>query len=108
MQYVYSNNSLYTTTDNISNYSTTIEILRVKVNGDPAEYTYSDPVSELTLGENTTVAHHHVYKSRYLNALREADEGELLVRIPEGCIQQVRQIIKGAYWNQTTMATSRG
>lgn len=57
-------------------------------------------MSELTLGENTTVAHHHVYKSRYLNALREADEGELLVRIPEGCIQQVRRhIIKGSmHW----------
>ncbi|KAI9312583.1 hypothetical protein BX666DRAFT_1984486 [Dichotomocladium elegans] len=66
-------------------------ILGVKVNGDKAEYGYADPVSELTLGENTTVAHHHVYKSRYLNALREADEGELIIRLPEGCVKQVSE-----------------
>lgn len=70
-----------------------IEITRIYVNDIPAQYSYVDPVSTLTLGENTTVAHHHVYKSKYLTALREADEGELLIQIPRGCIKQVSSTI---------------
>lgn len=53
------------------------------------EFEYADAVSDLTLGNTATIAHHQVYKSRYLNALRDADEGELIVKLPVNCIQQV-------------------
>ncbi|KAI9479594.1 hypothetical protein BDB00DRAFT_173553 [Zychaea mexicana] len=67
------------------------KITSVEVNEQRVRHSYADPVSELTLGENTTVAHHHVYKSKYLNALREADEGELLIPIPDSCIKQISE-----------------
>jgi hypothetical protein len=70
-----------------------IEIVKALVNGIPVEFTYSDAVSELTLGSNTTIAHHQVYKSRYLNALRDANEGELSVKLPLDCIQQVKKML---------------
>lgn len=54
------------------------------------EFEYADAVSDLTLGASATIAHHQVYKSRYLNALRDADEGELIVKLPVNCIQQVQ------------------
>ncbi|KAI8141998.1 hypothetical protein BJV82DRAFT_616718 [Fennellomyces sp. T-0311] len=66
-------------------------IFSVEVDGERVNHSYADPVSELTLGEDTTVAHHHVYKSRYLNALREADEGELCIPIPDSCIKQISE-----------------
>jgi hypothetical protein len=68
-----------------------VEIVKALVNGIPVEFTYSDAVSELTLGSNTTIAHHQVYKSRYLNALRDANEGELSIKLPLDCIQQVKK-----------------
>ena len=61
------------------------------MNGEKVRHSYADPVSELSLGEDTTVAYHNVYKSKYLNALREADEGELLIPIPDSCIKQVKK-----------------
>ncbi|KAI9278502.1 hypothetical protein BDA99DRAFT_8596 [Phascolomyces articulosus] len=67
------------------------KITGVQVNGERVRHSYADPVSELTLGEDTTVAYHNVYKSKYLNALREADEGELLIPIPDSCIKQVKR-----------------
>lgn len=54
------------------------------------EFDHVDAVSDLTLGSNTTIAHHQVYKSRYLNALRDADEGELNVKLPPDCIKKVQ------------------
>ncbi|RCI03150.1 hypothetical protein CU098_000195, partial [Rhizopus stolonifer] len=51
-------------------------ITQVLLNDTPVEYDYVDAVSDLTLGSNTTIAHHQVYKSRYLNALRDANEGK--------------------------------
>lgn len=53
------------------------------------DFEYTDAVAELTLGANTTIAHHQVYKSRYLNALRESDEGELSIKLPPDCIAEV-------------------
>ena len=55
------------------------------------EFTHSDAVDDLNLGTNTTIAHHQVYKSKYLNALREADEGELLIQLPTDYIKQVKK-----------------
>ncbi|KAI8096760.1 uncharacterized protein BX664DRAFT_65711 [Halteromyces radiatus] len=66
-------------------------ITKTFVNGTPVDFDLSDPVSELTLGGNTTIAHHQVYKSKYLAALRDADDGELSIRIPEGCIKQMTE-----------------
>ncbi|KAI8388692.1 Bromodomain-containing protein [Radiomyces spectabilis] len=67
------------------------QIVQTFVNSTPVEHTYSDAVADLTLGSNTTIAHHQVYKSKYLNALREADEGELLIRLPEDSIKQMSE-----------------
>ncbi|KAG2226887.1 hypothetical protein INT45_010166, partial [Circinella minor] len=67
------------------------KITGVQVNEEKVRHSYADPVSELTLGEDTTVAYHNVYKSKYLNALREADEGELLIPIPDSCIKQISE-----------------
>lgn len=80
-QYDYTKNSLY-----LFN----VEIEKVFVNDTLVEYEYNDNVAELTLGSNTTIAHHQVYKSRYLNALRESDEGELSIKLPTDCIVQVK------------------
>ncbi|KAI8335273.1 hypothetical protein EDC96DRAFT_469660 [Choanephora cucurbitarum] len=64
-------------------------IEKIFVNDESVEYDYVDSISNLTLGSNTTIAHHQVYKSRYLNALRDANEGELNVKIPSHSIQQI-------------------
>jgi transcription initiation factor TFIID subunit 2 len=66
-----------------------LEIEKAFVNDTPVDFEYVDAVSELSLGANTTIAHHQVYKSRYLNALRDADEGELSIKLPADCIKQV-------------------
>lgn len=70
-----------------------LEVEKAFVNDLPVEFEYTDAVSDLTLGANTTIAHHQVYKSRYLNALRDADEGELAVKLPNDCIKQVQTTI---------------
>lgn len=57
------------------------------------DFDWSDPVSELTLGGNTNIAHHQIYKSKYLAALRDADDGELSISIPDHCIKQVLYLI---------------
>jgi transcription initiation factor TFIID subunit 2 len=59
------------------------------VNDTLVEFEYNDTIAELTLGSNTTIAHHQVYKSRYLNALRDSDEGELSIKLPPDCIVKV-------------------
>lgn len=95
-------------------YHLSTAVLQTTVNGEPVEFSYADPVSSVTLGENTSVAHHHVYKSKYLNALREADEGELSLKIPEGCIKQVcvgsisnsDEIVDGSSFAQIQMSES--
>lgn len=66
-----------------------IDITKTYVNGTPVDFDWSDPVSELTLGGNTNIAHHQIYKSKYLAALRDADDGELSISIPDHCIKQV-------------------
>lgn len=66
-----------------------IDITGAYVNDIPTNYSYVDPTAKLTLGDDTTIAHHHVYKSKYLTALREGDEGELSISIPKICIKQV-------------------
>jgi hypothetical protein len=66
-----------------------LEIEKAYVNDTLVEFDYTDAVADLTLGANTTIAHHQVYKSRYLNALRDADEGELNVKLPADCIKKV-------------------
>ena len=65
------------------------EIEKAFVNDVAVEFEYVDAVSDLTLGTNTTIAHHQVYKSRYLNALRDADEGELTIKVPSEHIKKV-------------------
>lgn len=67
-----------------------LEIEKAFVNDVPVEFEHNDAVSDLTLGANTSISHHQVYKSRYMNALRDADEGELIVKLPADCINQVR------------------
>ncbi|OAC99282.1 hypothetical protein MUCCIDRAFT_116414, partial [Mucor lusitanicus CBS 277.49] len=64
------------------------KIEKAFVNDIPVEFEYNDAVSDLTLGANTSISHHQVYKSRYMNALRDADEGELIVKLPADCINQ--------------------
>ncbi|ORX42682.1 hypothetical protein DM01DRAFT_1350220 [Hesseltinella vesiculosa] len=66
-----------------------LDIVKVLVNEVPVHYDLADPVSCLTLGNATTIAHHQVYKSKYLAALRDSDEGELSIRIPESCIKKL-------------------
>lgn len=66
-----------------------LEIEKAFVNDIPVDFEYNDAVSDLTLGANTSISHHQVYKSRYMNALRDADEGELIVKLPADCINQV-------------------
>ncbi|CAO3608282.1 unnamed protein product [Cunninghamella blakesleeana] len=66
-------------------------ITKILVNGINVEVNLSDPISELTLGSNTNITHHQVYKSKYLSALRNADEGELYIRIPQQCIKQLTE-----------------
>ncbi|KAG1173845.1 hypothetical protein G6F70_005514 [Rhizopus microsporus] len=65
------------------------KIIKTFVNDIPVEFTLSDPVLDLNLGPSTTIAHHQVYKSKYLNALREADEGEMSIQLPPDCIKQI-------------------
>ncbi|KAI8636070.1 hypothetical protein BD408DRAFT_377484 [Parasitella parasitica] len=67
------------------------KIEKAFVNDIPVEFEYNDAVAELTLGANTSISHHQVYKSRYMNALRDADEGELIVKLPTDCINQVSE-----------------
>ncbi|KAG1447372.1 hypothetical protein G6F56_009283 [Rhizopus delemar] len=64
-------------------------IENVSVNDIRVDFTYKDVAEELNLGTNTTIAHHQVYKSKYLNALREADEGELSIDLPSNCVKQI-------------------
>ncbi|KAG1474498.1 hypothetical protein G6F56_000326 [Rhizopus delemar] len=65
------------------------KIEKTFVNDILVEFTHSDSVVDLNLGANTTIAHHQVYKSKYLNALREADEGELSIQLPADCVKQI-------------------
>ncbi|KAI8070359.1 hypothetical protein BC940DRAFT_13700 [Gongronella butleri] len=65
------------------------EIVRTFVNGETVHHDLTDPVSGLTLGATANIAHHQVYKTKYLNALRDADEGELAIRIPDHCIKKM-------------------
>ncbi|KAG1450870.1 hypothetical protein G6F46_007102 [Rhizopus delemar] len=65
------------------------KIQKIFVDDTAVEFTHSDAVDDLNLGTNTTIAHHQVYKSKYLNALREADEGELLIQLPADYIKQI-------------------
>ncbi|ORZ15810.1 hypothetical protein BCR42DRAFT_415941 [Absidia repens] len=66
-------------------------ITKTYVNGIPVDWNSSDPVSDLTLGGNTNVAHHQIYKSKYLAALRDADDGELYISIPQHCVKQMTE-----------------
>lgn len=69
------------------------EIERAWVNDTPVEFTHADAISQLSLGPDTDITHHQTYKSKYLNALREADEGgELSIKLPENCIRPVGQL----------------
>ncbi|CAO3616923.1 unnamed protein product [Cunninghamella echinulata] len=67
------------------------DITKILVDGISVEINLSDPISELTLGTNTNITHHQVYKSKYLAALRNADEGELYINIPQQCIKQLTE-----------------
>jgi hypothetical protein len=69
----------------------------VTINGDPAQYTYKDPLSDVTMGSNTTIGNHQSYKGKYLTALKDADDGELKVIIPSEAVVQVRDIIRVRY-----------
>jgi hypothetical protein len=62
----------------------------VSVNGDPAQYVYKDPLTDVTMGPNTTIGNHQSYKGKYLTALKDADEGELKIMIPSDAVVQVR------------------
>ncbi|KAH8552281.1 hypothetical protein BGW37DRAFT_304462 [Umbelopsis sp. PMI_123] len=65
-------------------------ITHVSVNGDPAQYVYKDPLTDVTMGPNTTIANHQSYKGKYLTALKDADEGELKITIPNDAVVQAK------------------
>ncbi|KAI9470083.1 MAG: hypothetical protein EXX96DRAFT_390901 [Benjaminiella poitrasii] len=65
------------------------KIVKAFVNDNQVDFEYTDAVSNLSLDASTTIAHHQVYKSRYLSALRNADEGELNIKLPADCIKEV-------------------
>ncbi|KAI8088239.1 hypothetical protein BDF21DRAFT_378346 [Thamnidium elegans] len=81
------------------------KIEKAFVNDIAVEFDYVDAVSDLTLGSNTTIAHHQVYKSRYLNALRDADEGELNVKLPTDCIKKISEGEASQLINNTSTFT---
>lgn len=62
------------------------------VNGESAEYVYKDPLIDVNMGPNTTIGNHQSYKGKYLTALKDADEGELKIMIPNEAVVQVRAI----------------
>ncbi|KAI9279295.1 hypothetical protein BY458DRAFT_502620 [Sporodiniella umbellata] len=69
-------------------------IEKVHVNDLPAEFKLTDIADGLSLGKNTNIAQHQVYKSKYLNALKETDQGELSIQIPKSCIKQLKTQVK--------------
>ncbi|KAK4514480.1 erg10, acetyl-CoA C-acetyltransferase [Mucor velutinosus] len=83
------------------------KIEKAFVNDMPVEFEYNDAVSDLTLGANTSISHHQVYKSRYMNALRDADEGELIVKLPANCINQVSESEAQSINKTTTFLNSQ-
>ncbi|KAI9090462.1 hypothetical protein DFS34DRAFT_637443 [Phlyctochytrium arcticum] len=59
-------------------------ITSVSVNNIPAVYTYKDPLSHiLPHSSHSSVHQHPEYRNQYTYALQEADEGELVVQLPE-------------------------
>ncbi|KAG1084316.1 hypothetical protein G6F42_021839 [Rhizopus arrhizus] len=83
------------------------KIEKAFVNDVPVEFEHNDAVSDLTLGANTSISHHQVYKSRYMNALRDADEGELIVKLPADCINQVSESEAQSINKTTTFLNSQ-
>ncbi|KAM3578379.1 hypothetical protein VKS41_009125 [Umbelopsis sp. WA50703] len=84
-------------------------ITHVTINGDPAQYTYKDPLSDVTMGSNTTIGNHQSYKGKYLTALKDADDGELKVIIPSEAVVQAKG--DDAYLESATVlptTTNRG
>ncbi|ORY99068.1 hypothetical protein BCR43DRAFT_217320 [Syncephalastrum racemosum] len=66
-------------------------ILETFVNDKRVEHQFTDAIANLKLEGETDISHHQTYKSRYLTAIREADEGELFITLPEDCVKPVRQ-----------------
>ncbi|KAI9315007.1 hypothetical protein BX666DRAFT_1965766 [Dichotomocladium elegans] len=62
-------------------------IQRALVDETPIEFVYKDPIEEISLGNDADIKHHQTYKSKYLTAIRECDEGEVTINLPEGCIK---------------------
>ncbi|KAI8912322.1 hypothetical protein DFJ77DRAFT_511868 [Powellomyces hirtus] len=59
-------------------------IRRVTVNNVEAKYAYDDPLTPIVPPSARKTAHHHdEYRQQYIYALQEADEGELVIDIPE-------------------------
>lgn len=65
------------------------DIRQASVNNIPAKYAYTDAISELSLGSDADVTHHQSYKSKYLTAMRETDDGELAIELPENVVKPV-------------------
>ncbi|OUM63817.1 hypothetical protein PIROE2DRAFT_29498, partial [Piromyces sp. E2] len=59
-----------------------LTIRKILVNKIQAQYNLTDPVASV-LPTNKTVNNHNEFKQEFFNALQEADEGELIINIPE-------------------------
>lgn len=49
-----------------------------------AEFNHHDPVHDVNFVENQTIYHHPDLKRRWVEAMKEADDGEIMINIPRG------------------------
>ncbi|KAJ3023761.1 hypothetical protein HKX48_001289 [Thoreauomyces humboldtii] len=62
-------------------------IRKVTINDAAAKYAYDDPLTPIVPpSARKTANHHSEYRQQYIYALQEADEGELVIDIPEAIL----------------------